>query len=259
MQDGSEQLGGAVGVDAAVVDFALGADDFGSADRALLRDSQFPSCRGDDLLSSSITLATLGITSPPRSTCTQSPIFTPRRSISSMLCRVALRTVVPPIGNRRQFGDGREFPGAANLPANVFQFRDSRARGVLVGDRPARSFAGEAEFVLQAGAIDFDDDAVDLVGQRIALGFPLLDEGPDFVHRVNQLVVRVDFESGGVERAERLRVAVEIRTAVFEQDVGEKVHAAFRRNIRVELANGAGGEIARVGECRQAVRARVLR
>ena len=46
---------------------------------------------------SSTTETTLGMTSPPRSTCTQSPIFTPRRSISSWLCRVARLTVVPPM------------------------------------------------------------------------------------------------------------------------------------------------------------------
>ena len=118
-------------------------------------------------------------------------------------------------GNRRQHRHRREFPGASDLHANVFELGDAGARGVLVGDRPARSFAGEAELVLQGGAVDFDDDAVDLVGQRVALGFPLLDEGPDFVHGMNQLAVRVDFESGGFEGVQRFPVAVEVGAAVY--------------------------------------------
>src|ERR1051326_403218 len=38
--------------------------------------------------------------------------------------------------NWRKHRDRCEFPGAADLYANVFQFRDPCARGVLVGDRP---------------------------------------------------------------------------------------------------------------------------
>ena len=158
-----------------------------------------------------------------------------------------------PNRNRGQLGHRRQFPGAANLPAHVLELGDSRAGSVLVGDRPARSLAGKAEFVLQAGAIDFDDDAVNLVRQRIPLPLPRLDERPHFVHRMHKLVVRVDLESSRIERAQCLRVAVEIRTAALKQDVGEKIHAPFRRDVRIQLANCAGREIARIGERRQPV------
>ena len=70
---------------------------------------------------------------------------------------------------------------------------------------------------------------------------------------MNQLVVRVDFESSHIQPAECLRVPVEIRTAAFEQDVGEKIHAPFRRNIRIQLADRSRSEIAGVRECRQPV------
>ena len=48
-------------------------------------------------------------------------------------------------------------------------------------------------------------------------------------------------------------MAVEIGAAVFEQDVGEEIQAALCGDIGIELANGAGGEIARIGEGRQSV------
>ena len=122
------------------------------------------------------TCATLGITSPPRSTSTQSPIFTPRRSISSMLCSVARLTVVPPMGTGFKAGDWCEFSRAPNLNEDVFNLSYSSARSIFVGDRPARSFASESEFILQGNAVDFDHDAIDLIGQAFALSFPFLDE-----------------------------------------------------------------------------------
>ncbi len=73
-------------------------------------------------------------------------------------------------GDRLQRRHGREFSGASDLHQDVFDLGDAAARGIFVGDGPARGFAGEAELVLQRGAVDFDDDAVDFVGKGVALG-----------------------------------------------------------------------------------------
>src|SRR4051794_35267752 len=54
----------------------------------------------------------------------------------------------PPDSDWRQFGDGSQFPGASDLPANVLEPGDAGASRVFEGDGPPRSFAGEAEFVL---------------------------------------------------------------------------------------------------------------
>ncbi len=67
----------------------------------------------------------------------------------------------------------RQLSGAAHLHLDVFNLRLARARRVLVGDRPARSFAGEAQLLLQRNAVDLHDDAVNFVGQGVALAFPL--------------------------------------------------------------------------------------
>src|SRR5579859_5787647 len=108
MQDGSEQFGWAVGVDTAVVDFALGAHNLRVADRASLGHLKFFGAAGmifviDDLRDfGDHVAAALDLH--------QSPIFTPRRSISSMLWRVALRTVVPPIWTGASIATGVSFP-----------------------------------------------------------------------------------------------------------------------------------------------------
>ena len=67
-------------------------------------------------------------------------------------------------GNGFQHRHRSEFSGTAHLHDNIFNLRDSSAGGVLVGDGPARCFAGVAEFLLDGAVIDFDHDAVDLVG-----------------------------------------------------------------------------------------------
>jgi hypothetical protein len=48
----------------------------------------------------------------------------------------------------------------------------SRTRRVFEGDRPARRFAGEAQFLLQRDAVDLHDNAVGFVGERVAFGLP---------------------------------------------------------------------------------------
>ncbi len=93
-------------------------------------------------------------------------------------------------GNRLQHRNRREFAGAAHLHEDVFDLGHASAGGVLVGDGPARSFAGVSQFVLQCRAIDLDYDAVDFVGQGLALGFLLLDEAPEFVEAAGHVCGR---------------------------------------------------------------------
>ena len=69
MQNRSQQFGGTIRIHAAVVDFALSADDFGPAHRALLRHDSTLLSRADDPCRRSPS-PTFGMTSPPRSTCT---------------------------------------------------------------------------------------------------------------------------------------------------------------------------------------------
>ncbi|MNN22594.1 hypothetical protein D3C81_1359580 [compost metagenome] len=58
----------------------------------------------------STTATICGITSPARRTITVSPIMTPRRAISSALCRVALETVTPPTNTGLSLATGVTAP-----------------------------------------------------------------------------------------------------------------------------------------------------
>src|SRR5215472_2240100 len=68
---------------------------------------------------------------------------------------------------------GSEFAGTSHLHADVFDSGHATARSVLVGDSPSRRFTGEAQPLLQAQGVHFDDDAVDFVGQLVTHGFAL--------------------------------------------------------------------------------------
>ena len=75
--------------------------------------------------------------------------------------------------HRLEHGVGVEHAGAADADHDVEQLRARVARAELVGDRPARVFAGGAELRLQREVVDLDHDAVDLVVERLALRLPI--------------------------------------------------------------------------------------
>src|SRR5580704_2630356 len=160
MEDRPEQLGWAVGVDAAVIHFALGADDLGAAYRTFLGH--------DERLVPARTVFVCDDLGDFRDNVAAPLDLHPVADFHAQALDL-IHIVQRGIAHRGaadqhwgQFGDWREFPGAADLHANAFDLRDSGARCIFIGDGPARSLAGEAEFVLQAGAIHFDDDAIDL-------------------------------------------------------------------------------------------------
>ena len=76
------------------------------------------------------------------------------------------------MGTGLSHATGVSFAGAADLRHDVFDLGDRAVRRKFIGDRPARSFARESQFLLESGAIDFDYDAVDLIGKRFALRLP---------------------------------------------------------------------------------------
>jgi len=130
MQDRALELSWAIRVHAAMIGFAFRAYDVAAADGTMLGmwNSFLP--RGCSL--SSTTLTTFGITSPPRSTSTQSPILTPSCSMKSRLCSVARETVVRRL-ERFSAATGVSFP--VRPPAqNIFDLRHSSACSVFVSN-----------------------------------------------------------------------------------------------------------------------------
>ncbi len=67
----------------------------------------------------------------------------------------------------------RERAGAADLHFDVFDDRLFLMRREFERDGPARGFGGPAKLALLADGVHFHHHAVDLIGERTALGFPI--------------------------------------------------------------------------------------
>jgi hypothetical protein len=94
------------------------------------------------------------------------------------------------------FSHWGELAGAPNLPAHVLKFGDASPGRVFVGDRPAWSFSRETKFILQSDAVDFDHDAIDLIGKRGPLGLELVDEFEHLVDISRRSMIGIYFEAG---------------------------------------------------------------
>ena len=154
-------------------------------------------------------------------------------------------------GHRLQRRHRRQLARASHLHQDVFDLRLARARRELVGNRPARGLAGEAQLVLQADAVHLHHHAVNFVGQRVAHCVGLVDELHHLLEIVRQLVLRIHFEPGRRQRLQHLRMAVEDCFAVGEQAVSEEVEPPLRRHVRLQRAHSSRRGIARIGKHRQ--------
>src|SRR5207244_1464394 len=155
--------------------------------------------------------------------------------------------------HRFQHRNRCQLAGAADLHNDVFDTSDARSRGILVGNRPARRLSCVTQLSLQARAIDLYDDAVNFIGQTFALGFPFLDECPDFVKTPGQGSANIHFETEGFKGIQSFPVAVEIGLSVVQQGIAEIIQPSSGGNARLQLSNGAGGGISRVGEQRETI------
>src|SRR5216684_1297623 len=164
-----------------------------------------------------------GITSPARWTMTVSPMRTSLRAISSSLCKVARCTTTPPtvIGSSTATG--------VSAPCRPTDIRMSRSTVVAccAGNLCARA---------QRGA---------LLADHMIVGQSLLDAGA-------QPRMLVDRKPPAAKAFERLLMGAGEGPARFAPVIGEEFQWPARGNRGIELAQRAGGDIARVGEDRLA-------
>ena len=114
-----------------------------------------------------------GMTSPARRTTTVSPIADVLAHDIGFV--VQRRHLYRHAADRHGF-EYRvriEFARAAHVDADVEQFRPRFGCAKLEGRRPTRILPRVSELRLQREIVDLDDDAVDLVWQRVALRFPV--------------------------------------------------------------------------------------
>ena len=189
---------------------------------------------------------TWGMTSPARWTMTVSPWRMSLRLMSSSLCSVAWETVTPPTSTGSSCAHGFSAPVR---PTRTWIFRSFVCAVIgrpLEGARPARAPVQRAEPLLLVDGVDLDDDAVDLVVELEPLRLPLGALPRDRLERLVALRVRVRAEAALAQPLERLPVRAELEPVGAADAVDPDREVALGGDLRVELAQGAGGGVARV-------------
>ncbi len=151
--------------------------------------------------------------------------------------------------HRLQHGEGVEAAGAPHVDGDLQQLRRRLDGRELVGHGPARLSSHVAQPLLQRQPVDLHHQAVDLVLQVVALLHPLLVVAVDLLQMAAAGDVGVDAEAEVAQPVERLQVAVRPRSVLQPAKlVDPDVQPPGRRHAGVELAHGAGGGVAGVGE-----------
>ena len=238
------QLGGAVDVDAAVVDFAFDADDFAVAFGAM--------CGKDEVLRSPGVFGVFDDFNDFGDDVAAALNFDPVEKLEAeALDEVGVVEGGAADGGAAdegggEFGDGGELAGAAHLHGDFADLGDAGFGGELVGDGPAGGAAGVAEALLGGVPVDFEDHAVDFIAECSAVGFGLVDEGDHLFDVRDQLAVGVDAEAEGGEGVERGALALLKVFAVDQQKVREEDKPAIGNDAGLKRAQCAGRCVARI-------------
>ena len=139
----------------------------------------------------------------------------------------------------------------AGVPADSEQLGDRGRRRELPGDRPAGIAPDDAQPALELELVDLDDDPVDLELERTPPLLPGATLGDDLVLGRQLLDVGVDREAVRAQPLERLPVGVQREPLGNPDRVAPQRQRSVGGELRIELADRAGGRVARVHERRQ--------
>ena len=131
------------------------------------------------------------------------------------------------------------------------QARGRDLGGELESDGPPGLTAYGAQPLLKVEPVDLDHDAVDLVVDGVAPLFPGLAIFDDRRKMGMGPVMRIDGKPPPNQLLENLSLGIEPQSFRMAQGVGEKRQGPGRGHGGVELPQGSGGRISRVGEGRR--------
>ena len=159
----------------------------------------------------------------------------------------------PPHKHRGQFGHGREFAGAAHLNVDGQHRGHFFLRGVLVRHGPTWLAGHKTQASLQRQAVDFVDDAVDVVRQGIAFGGHTLVKRHQPCSTLHTRGLLGHRKAPSLQLHEHVVVGSPLRTAFVgrrdvAQAISKKAQRPFSRNARVELAHRTRRRVARIDE-----------
>ena len=149
--------------------------------------------------------------------------------------------------DRLQLGDRRQRAGASDLNLDPLEHGRRALRRELVRDRPARTARDETQPLLKRKIVDLVDHAVDVVAEGRALGFDRAVVRQHLLGRLAEPGQRVGRQTEAAHRLDRAELRRREGFADLAPGVGEEGKRPRRGDARIELAQRAGGEIARVG------------
>ncbi len=151
--------------------------------------------------------------------------------------------------DRQHDRDGGDDAGPPDRGEDREDAGDLLARRELVGEGPARMARGPAQGVAVGEVVELDHHAVDLVAEVVALGLEAGVVGEDLVDGRPPGHPLVDPEPPGAQGRQHVPLGLQPRDPLGGEDVvGVEVETAGGGELRVELAHGAGGGVARAGE-----------
>ena len=141
-------------------------------------------------------------------------------------------------------------PGPPDVPVDPLEHRRRRHRRELPGDRAARLSSDDSQPALQFEVVDLYDDAVDLVVERLAPLLPGAAGDHDGVDLGVHLQIGAHLEAAVAKPFHRFTVLGELDPLERADRVGPHRERARGGELRIELADRAGGRVARICEGR---------
>jgi hypothetical protein len=157
----------------------------------------------------------------------------------------------PGHGHRLEHREGRHGARPPHVDGDADEPRDLTLGRKLEGDGPPGELAGGPEEPALGEVVDLDHDAVGLEIECPALHGPLVAERDDRRNAVTDARVRLDRKAPRAELVERRLVSG--RTGKRDGLIEVRAQAPLGDERRIEVAERAGGGVARIGEERFAL------
>ena len=138
--------------------------------------------------------------------------------------------------------------GTAHLDVDRQQFGRHFIRGKLIGNRPLGRFVGPGNLFLLLEIGDLENDPIDSPAERLALGRHLRECRLDAFKAADAFHVRADPETEGFQEVEDGHLIGEGMVFGTVDAVSKERQPAGGGDLGVELADRAGGAIARIDE-----------
>ena len=150
-------------------------------------------------------------------------------------------------GDGIELGDRGQGTGAPDLDLDVVEDGRRLLGRKFVRDRPARRARDETQPLLQGKIVDLIDDTIDVVAEARPLLFDeviVLDQPSNRIEALHQ---PVDRKAMIRDRRHDIGLGLARNLARLAPGIGEEFQLARAGDRRIELAQGAGSGIARIG------------